>query len=558
MNKKIFRSSLLTVCLVLAAAIALIMGLLFHFFERRIQTELANEAGFLARALENEGIGYFDGFDNKNNRLAGNNRITWIDENGTVLFDSRADVSELDNHADRDEIKTAMKEGKGMSTRYSKTLTEKTMNYAIRLSDGSILRVSTEQYTVITILMGMLQPVLFIIFVALIMTLVLSVRVSRAIIEPINRLDLDVPENNDTYEELTPLLRKIAEQKETIQEQLADACKKQKEFNLITENMSEGFLVIDADANLLTYNSAALNLLEIVPPADRSVLLFCRAKEFRNVISDVLSGIRAENIMVRDEHSYSLIANPVFEKESVIGAVVVILDITEREKRETLRREFTANVSHELKTPLTSISGFAELMKAGNVPEEDVIDFSQSIYEETQRLITLVNDIIKISELDGQSIPYEKETVDLYELSNEVIGRLEKEADKKNVTFHLIGGRAEIMGVHKILEEMLYNLCDNAIKYNRENGTVDVLVNETEDGVNVIVRDTGLGISPAHQDRVFERFYRVDKSHSKKAGGTGLGLAIVKHGAMYHHAKISLQSTVDVGTAITVAFAKTQ
>ena len=322
--------------------------------------------------------------------------------------------------------------------------------------------------------------------------------------------------------------------------------------------MSEGFLVIDADANLLTYNPAALNLLEIVPPADRSVLLFCRAKEFRNVISDVLSGIRAENIMVRDEHSYSLIANPVFEKESVIGAVVVILDITEREKRETLRREFTANVSHELKTPLTSISGFAELMKAGNVPEEDVIDFSQSIYEETQRLITLVNDIIKISELDGQSIPYEKETVDLYELSNEVIGRLEKEADKKNVTFHLIGGRAEIMGVHKILEEMLYNLCDNAIKYNRENGTVDVLVNETEDGVNVIVRDTGLGISPAHQDRVFERFYRVDKSHSKKVGGTGLGLAIVKHGAMYHHAKISLQSTVDVGTAITVAFAKTQ
>ncbi len=558
MNKKIFRSSLLTVCLVLAAAIALIMGLLFHFFERRIQTELANEAGFLARALENEGIGYFDGFDNKNNRLAGNNRITWIDKNGTVLFDSRADASQMDNHADRDEIKTAMKEGKGMSTRYSKTLTEKTMNYAIRLSDGSILRVSTEQYTVITILMGMLQPVLFIIFVALIMTLVLSVRVSRAIIEPINRLDLDVPENNDTYEELTPLLRKIAEQKETIQEQLADACKKQKEFNLITENMSEGFLVIDADANLLTYNPAALNLLEIVPPADRSVLLFCRAKEFRNVISDVLSGIRAENIMVRDEHSYSLIANPVFEKESVIGAVVVILDITEREKRETLRREFTANVSHELKTPLTSISGFAELMKAGNVPEEDVIDFSQSIYEETQRLITLVNDIIKISELDGQSIPYEKETVDLYELSNEVIGRLEKEADKKNVTFHLIGGRAEIMGVHKILEEMLYNLCDNAIKYNRENGTVDVLVNETEDGVNVIVRDTGLGISPAHQDRVFERFYRVDKSHSKKVGGTGLGLAIVKHGAMYHHAKISLQSTVDVGTAITVAFAKTQ
>lgn len=556
MNKKIFRSSLLTVCLVLAATIALIMGLLFHFFEKQIQKELANEAGFLAHALENEGAGYFDSFDNKNNRLAGDNRITWIDENGTVLFDSRADVSELDNHADRDEIKTAMKEGKGMSTRYSKTLTEKTVNYAIRLSDGSILRVSTEQYTVVTILMGMLQPILFIMFVALILTLVLSARVSKAIIEPINKLDLEIPENNDTYEELTPLLRKIADQKETIGEQLADARKKQKEFNLITENMSEGFLVIDADANLLTYNSAALNLLEITPPADRNVLLFCRAKEFRGVISDVLSGIKAENTMVREERSYSLIANPVYEKESVIGAVVVILDITEREKRDMLRREFTANVSHELKTPLTSISGFAELMKAGDVLENDVTDFSKSIYDEAQRLITLVNDIIKISELDGQSIPYEKETVDLYELSKEVIGRLEKEADKKNITFHLIGGRAEIIGVHKILEEMLYNLCDNAIKYNKENGTVDVLVNQTGDGVNVIVRDTGIGIPISHQDRVFERFYRVDKSHSKKVGGTGLGLAIVKHGALYHHAKLSLESTVDVGTVVTIAFSK--
>ena len=556
MNKKIFCSSLLTVCLVLVATIALIMGLLFHFFEKQIQTELANEAGFLAQALENEGAGYFDGFDNKNNRLAGNNRITWMDKNGTVLFDSRADASELDNHADRDEIKTAMKDGKGMSTRYSKTLTEKTVNYAIRLSDGSILRVSTEQYTVITILMGMLQPILFIMFVALILTLVLSARVSKAIIEPINRLDLEMPENNDTYEELTPLLRKIADQKETIGEQLADARKKQKEFNLITENMSEGFLVIDADANLLTYNSAALNLLEITPPADRSVLLFCRAKEFRDIISDVLSGIKAENTMVREERSYSLIANPVFEKESVIGAVVVILDITEREKRDTLRREFTANVSHELKTPLTSISGFAELMKAGDVPENDVIDFSESIYDEAQRLITLVNDIIKISELDGQSIPFEKEMVDLYGLSDEVIGRLEKEADRKNITFHLIGGRAEIMGVRKILEEMLYNLCDNAIKYNKENGTVDVLVNQTGDGVNVIVRDTGIGIPISHQDRVFERFYRVDKSHSKKVGGTGLGLAIVKHGALYHHAKVSLESAADVGTSIMIAFSK--
>lgn len=556
MNKKIFRSSLLTVCLVLIATIALIMGLLFHFFEKQIQTELANEAVFLAEAVEREGTEYLDEFGSKSHKVTQNNRITLIDKDGAVLFDSRAGASELDNHAGRDEIKAAMKDGEGMSIRYSKTLTEKTVNYALRLSNGSILRVSTEQYTVITILLGMLQPLLIIMIVALILTLVLSSRVSKSIIEPINRLDLEAPENNDTYEELTPLLRKIADQKETIAEQLADARKKQKEFNLITENMSEGFLVIDSDANLLTYNSAALSLLEIVPPADRNVLLFCRAKEFRDVISDVLSGKRTETIMVRNERSYSLIASPVFEKDAVIGAVIVILDITEREKREALRREFTANVSHELKTPLTSISGFAELMKTGEVSEKDVIDFSASIYEEAQRLITLVNDIIKISELDGQNIRLEHERVDLYELSNEVIGRLENEAGKKNVTFHLIGGRAEIVGARKILDEMLYNLCDNAIKYNTENGTVDVLVNQTGDDVNVIVRDTGIGIPAAHQSRVFERFYRVDKSHSKKVGGTGLGLAIVKHGAMYHHAKISMESTVDAGTTITLAFSK--
>lgn len=556
MNKKIFRSSLLTVCLVLIATITLIMGILFQFFEKQIQTELANEAGFLAQAVENEGIEYFDDFDNESNKFTMNNRVTLIDKNGIVLFDSKADASTLDNHAKREEIKAAMEDGKGMSIRYSTTLTQKTLNYALQLSNGNILRVSTEQYTVITILLGMLQPIIFIMIIALILTLVLSSKVSKAIIGPINRLDLEVPENNDTYEELTPLLRKIANQKRTIEKQLADAQKKQKEFNLITENMSEGFLVIDADANLLTYNQAALKLIDIVPPVDRSVLLFCRAKEFRDVVSDVLSGNRTENIMVRDGCSYSLIANPVFEKEAVIGAVVVILDITEREKRDTLRREFTANVSHELKTPLTSISGFAELMKAGDVSEKDVIDFSESIYDEAQRLITLVNDIIKISELDGQSISFENESVDLYALSKEVIGRLKNEADKKNVTFHLIGGKAEIIGVHKILDEMLYNLCDNAIKYNKENGTVDVLVNQIEKDVNVIVRDTGIGIPAAHQNRVFERFYRVDKSHSKKVGGTGLGLAIVKHGAMYHHAKINMESTIDKGTTITLTFSK--
>lgn len=552
MNKKIFRSSMFTVFLVLIATIVLIFGVLYNYFEKQIQTELANEAEILARAVENEGAGYFASFEEMNNR------VTLVDGNGTVLFDSEADVRELDNHGNRKEIRDAVKFGNGMSIRYSETLMEKTVNYAIRLSGGSVLRVSAKQYTVITILLGMLQPVAFILLAALILTLALSARVSKAILDPINRLDLEVPENNDTYEELTPLLKKIAQQKETIGRQLADARKKQREFSLITENMSEGFLVIDRDANILTYNAAAQKLLDIDSPADKSALLFCRAKAFRTVISDALSGKRAENIMARGERSYSLIGNPVYEEEAVIGAVVVILDITEREERDTLRREFTANVSHELKTPLTSISGFAELMKEGDVPAEQVIDFSTSVYDEAQRLITLVNDIIKLSELDGQSVPLERQPVDLYELSKEVIGRLKCEADKRDIALHLIGGRAEIMGVCKIVDEMLFNLCDNAIKYNKDGGMVDVIVSQTQEDVSVMVRDTGIGIPAEHVSRVFERFYRVDKSHSKKVGGTGLGLAIVKHGAMCHHARIRMQSTVDEGTTVTLSFPRMQ
>ncbi len=550
MHKKIFQSSCLTSFLVLVTTIALIMGALFHFFEEQIQKELENEAGYLSQAVEKTGIHFFDGFEKQANR------VTLVDADGNVLFDSDAEVEKLDNHADREEINAAMKNGTGKSIRYSQTLMEKTVNYAVRLSDGSILRVSTTQYTVAAVLLGMLQPILVVLAIVLALTLALSLRVSKAIIEPINGLDLEFPENNTAYEELTPLLRKLAEQNEIIEEQLADAHKKQVEFHLITENMSEGFLVIDKDANVLTYNSSALELFGITPPANGNVLAFCRARDFRDTVSKALAGDKAENTMMREERCYSMIANPVFEKEEVIGAVIIILDITERENRETLRREFTANVSHELKTPLTSISGFAELMKEGDVSPDTVVDFSASIYEEAQRLITLVTDIIKISELDGKSMPFQSETVDLYELSEEIISRLNGQAEKRNITLNLIGGKTEITGVRKILDEMFYNLMDNAIKYNKENGTVDVIINKMESGVTVLVRDTGIGIPAAHQSRVFERFYRVDKSHSKQVGGTGLGLAIVKHGAIYHHAETKLESIEGKGTTVAVRFGK--
>ena len=551
MNSKIFRSSFFTTFLVLIAAIVFIMGILFDVFEKQIQREAATEAEYLARAVESEGADFLSEFNGTDRR------ITLIDADGNVLFDNQTNADTLDNHAKREEIKQAMETGKGMSIRYSKTLTEKTLYYAVKLSDSSILRVSTNQYTVFTILLGLLQPIILILVIALILTAVLSSRVSKAIIKPINELDLEYPDKNETYEELTPLLRKISEQKRTISQQLAEAKKKQNEFNLITENMNAAFLIIDKDTNILTHNGAALKLLGIENPASDSALALCRTKEFREVVTNSLSSEKAQSIMKQNDRAYSLIASPVFENENVIGAVIIIIDITEIEKREEMRREFTANVSHELKTPLTSISGFAELMKNGGVPNETVTDFSKSIYDEAQRLISLVNDIIKISELDEKSISLESEKVDLYELSNEIIDRLKSEAAKKNVTLNnLVGINAEIVGIRKILDEMIYNLCDNAIKYNKENGTVDIIVSGTDKKISVIVRDTGIGIPPEHQSRVFERFYRVDKSHSKKVGGTGLGLAIVKHGAMYHNADISLESTEGKGTSIKITFDK--
>ncbi len=443
MNKKIFRASFLTAFLVLAAAIVMIMGILFDLFGRQILREVESEARYISQAVENEGVSFLSGLTEIDRR------ITLVAPDGTVVFDNQADAASLDNHGDREEIRQAMETGTGTSARYSKTLTEKTLYYAVKLSDGSILRVSTNQYSAVAVILVLLRPIILILIAALILTALLSAKVSRSIVKPINGLDLENPERNETYEELTPLLRKISEQKRTISKQ-----------------------------------------------------------------------------------------------------------IEELSKRDEMRREFTANVSHELKTPLTSISGFAELMKNGDVPQDVAADFSKSIYDEAQRLISLVNDIIELSELDEKNIPREKENVDLYELSGEVIGRLKSQAAKKNVRLNLMGGGAEIVGVRKILDEMVYNLCDNAIKYNKENGTVDVIVNDADKKAYLTVRDTGIGIPAEHQPRVFERFYRVDKSRSKQAGGTGLGLAIVKHGAIYHGAKITMESAEGKGTSVTVAFDK--
>jgi len=550
MIKKIFRSSFFTSMLILLMSFCLTFGVLFGYFEVQMFKELESEAGYISYGIKNDGINYITGFNEKGKR------ITLVSQDGTVLADTSADAETLENHADREEIAAALKNGKGTSSRYSDTLTQKTLYYAEKLEDGNVLRVSTTQNSVVVLLLGLMQPLIIIIVIGLIISFFLSYRVSKSITKPINELDLDNPTANETYEELTPLLKKMSAQKKTIDKQIKEAKQKQEEFKLITENMSEGLLIIDKEENVLSYNRAAVRLLEISDVKGSSVLAFNRSKGFRNVVEKALKGERAESDITHDKNTYNLIANPVYESNKIIGAVIVIIDITESVKREQLRQEFTSNVSHELKTPLTSISGFAEMMKSGGVEEATVIDFSTSIYDEAQRLITLVSDIMKLSELDEGVIPFEKEQVDLYELSKDIAKRLAPVADKRNVSINVIGNTAYAAGTKKILDEMIYNLCDNAIKYNKEGGTVDVIVNQAGGKTSVTVRDTGIGIPASEQNRVFERFYRVDKSHSKLVGGTGLGLAIVKHGVLYHDAIISLESTEGKGTSVTITFAE--
>lgn len=550
MNKRIFHASFMTSILVLFISLGLIFGVLFEHFETQIFKEMKSEAAYIAHAIKVQGIDYVDNFYNSDKR------ITVVDPTGKVVKDTSADVTLLDNHAEREEIAQAIKEGSGTSARYSDTLMEKNLYYAQRLDDGNILRVSATQNSVIVVLLGLMQPFVIIVFAALLLSFLMSKRVSDAIVKPINNLDLDNPAQNVVYDELTPLLRKLSAQKITIDRQIKDATQKQEEFRLITENMSEGLLVIDAYTNLLTYNRAALKLLEIEKINYGSVLTLNRKKSFREVIEKALSGERAQEVLVSEDKSYDLIATPVLEDGKIIGAVIVIVDVTERERREKLRREFTSNVSHELKTPLTSISGFAEMIKAGDMPTETVVDFSNSIYDEAQRLIGLVADIIKITEIEEKNAQIEKEKVDILNVVQQVLLRLEPVAKKRGITLSLDGKNTQITGSGKILEEMVFNLCDNAIKYNKDNGEVHISLSETDKTVSLCVRDTGCGIPLSDRDRVFERFYRVDKSHSKAIGGTGLGLSIVKHGALFHEAEIKLESTLGEGTSITIIFNK--
>lgn len=536
--------------LVLTVGLAAVMGILYSNFDGQMRKELSKEAAYLAYGVEQQGTDYLKNVKDKSSR------ITYINKDGTVLFDNKADADEMQNHKNRTEFQKAEKYGAGECSRYSDTLSEKTIYYALRLKDGTVLRVSGTQDSVLALVENLL-PLCGLLFLMLILSGIMASVISKRIVKPVNELDLEHPEENKIYEELSPLLGKIHKQNRQIQKQLELAKQQQEEFSLITENMQEGLIVIDRYTMILSANSSAWNLFRVDKVCQgESVYCLDRAEDFRHAIEQVLSGEHAELILKLNGSDIQLIANPVVRGQKTEGAVILLVNVTEKLERENLRREFSANVSHELKTPLTSISGFAEIMQGGLVKCEDIPKFAGRIYKESQRLLQLVEDVIQISQLDEEKTSYTWELVDVYQVCKNAFESLKEKAQSMNVHLYICGDSMKMEAVRTLLEEAVYNVCDNAIKYNRNDGSVSIFLTQTAHEIQIVVKDTGVGIPKEDQDRVFERFYRVDKSHSKEIGGTGLGLSIVKHAVSTLNGSIVLRSEEGSGTEITMKFLK--
>mgnify|MGYP004664419605 FL=1 len=548
MTKRIFRATLLVGVAVLIASLTLVMGALYSYFGRVQESQLRDELSLAAVGVEQNGMDYLRKLESDQYR------ITWLRADGAVLYDTRADAESMENHAQRQEVQQALATGEGESSRYSDTLLQKTVYYAKRLPDGTVLRLSAIRVTTGVLVLNMLQPILLVLAVALILSGVLASRLARRITEPLNRLDLEHPLENDTYEELAPLLRRMEHQRRQIDRQMDELRRRSEEFEQITGSMSEGLVLLDEAGVILSINPAARRLLDAAEncvgqdllTVDRDVAL---SDALRQAAEQGHSEFRGQ----RNGREYQFDVTRIQSEGRTAGTVLLVFDVTERAFAERNRREFTANVSHELKTPLQGIIGSAELLENGLVKQEDVPRFIGHIRSEAQRLVTLIGDIIRLSQLDeGEPMP--AEPVELLALAREAAESLQSAAAARNVTITVEGEPVELTGVRRLLYEIVFNLCDNAIKYNTDGGRVQVTVTRENETAAVTVRDTGIGIPPDQQDRVFERFYRVDKSHSKASGGTGLGLSIVKHAVQYHHGAIHLQSEVGKGTAIRVTF----
>ena len=556
MTKKIFRSILLAAVSVLLASLVIIMGCLYDYYKNVQEKQLRDELRLASYGVEADGLDYLEQLTSPYRfPSTADFRLTWIAADGEVLFDTHVPAAEMENHAGRAEVKEALAEGESGGVRYSETLTERTLYYAQRLTDGTILRISISQLTVFALAMGMLQPILLTAILAVILSALLARRMAKRIVAPLNRLDLDKPLENDAYEELSPLLGRIHQQHRQIEAQLRELRRKTEEFEQITENMSEGLVLLDRKGVILSINPAARAIFHASSACvGQDFLVVDRDHEINLAIQTALEGGHSEVRAMRNDREVQFDISRITADGAAAGTVLLAFDVTEQAVAERSRREFTANVSHELKTPLQSIMGSAELLENGLVKQEDLPQFVGVIRTEAARLVTLVEDIIHLSQLD-EGIAPAKEEVNLLELADSAASALREQAEKRHISLSVTGESAKISGVRGFLYEMLYNLIDNAIKYNIDGGKVEVAVSAGDTAITVSVKDTGIGIPPEYQARVFERFFRVDKSRSKASGGTGLGLSIVKHIAQYHHAEIRLQSGIGrSGTNIEVLF----
>ena len=553
MTKKILAGVIGVSLVIMLVCVGLVMGIMYDYMGEKIDEQMASEAILAEEAWLTGGEAFLDRMEDRPDIKS---RITLIDSGGRVLYDSVADQSSMENHMEREEVKEALTEGIGKASRTSYTLAEDTRYYAKKTADGNIVRISTSHYSQMGLLLDTFGMIIITVAVLIMLSVFISYRVARAIIKPINDIDLDNPDINENYEELGPLLHRIHQQNNRIKRQMEKLRKSREEFNIITKNMSEGLIIIDKDTEILTYNRSATEMLGGGDgrQIEGSVLKLNRSEPFRKAVSEALEGNNSQVYLTEGEATYEIISNPVREEEEVTGAILIVMDVTEREKGEKLRREFTSNVSHELKTPLTSIYGVSDMLASGMVKAEDVAGFAGTIKEESARLISLIDDIIKLSRMDESTVPQETEIIDVCGSARDVVSRLSGKASENDIELSFSGEPSEIKGVQHILDEIVYNICENAIKYNRPGGFVKVSVRNEGSESLITVADNGIGIPKTDRERVFERFYRVDKSHSKQIGGTGLGLSIVKHGVIYLGGKINLESEEGVGTVITVGF----
>lgn len=550
MTKKIFRTTLSASLGIVLVTILMIMGFLYNYFNHIQREQLRTQTALASQGISFEGKDYFE------NLKTSNVRITWVDNKGQVLYDTQSDAKHMKNHANRQEIKEAIKNGYGESTRWSATLTEKSIYAAQRLNNGTIVRLSVAQQTIFYLLLGMISPLAIIILLAIILSVLIARYIAKKVSEPLNNIDLDHPLSNDSYEEITPLLRRLDSHQAKIQHQKLLLQKRQKEFDTIISKIKEGMILLDDQARIVSINAEALKLFQINDDwHGRFMMEVSRDLTLKDLIDQGLKGKKKEaNIGIENNH-YRVLVRPTTDNNRVTGLVVLLFDVTDQLQMEQLQREFTANVSHELKTPLHVISGYSELLANQMVPNEEVPQFAAKIHKESERLVKLVEDIINLSHLDEQEkLP--QETVNLYDLTQKVLEGLQAKADKKHIQINFNGEEAILRGNPVLLNSLVYNLCDNAITYNHEKGQVNVTLKNSPDTITLEVSDTGLGIAEKDKKRIFERFYRVDKSRSKIVGGTGLGLSIVKSALDFHNGSIKVDSHLGQGTTMTVLLHK--